>query len=294
MKKLVVDKKYDGKKLVNFLLSEFNNLKQSSIYKALRKKDIIVNDKRTNENIVLHTGDLVTVFITDEQLYGVCLDLNIIYEDDNILVINKPSGIAVTDNSLGEITLTNLVQNYCKTAMPCHRLDRNTSGIILFAKNSTALNILLDKFRLREIDKYYVCVVFGIPKLKKATLTDFLFKDNKKSKVYISNTEKPGYSKIITKYHVLAENKSKNISLLDIKLETGKTHQIRAHLSYSGYPIIGDGKYGINDVNKKFKANHQYLTSYKIKFNFKTYSGILDYLDKIEFLISFEDYYKLM
>lgn len=240
MKKLVVDKKYNGKKLINFLLSEFNNLRQGTIFKALRKKDIIINEKRVSENISLHTGDLITLYITDEQLYGSSFKLDIIYEDDNILVINKPSGIAVTDNSLKEKTLTNIVQDYCKNAMPCHRLDRNTSGIILFAKNMEALNILLDKFKSREIDKHYVCVVFGIPKNESATLNGFLFKDNKKSKVYISDMEKPGYSKIITKYHVIATNKNNNISLLDIKLETGRTHQIRAHLAYNGYPIIGD------------------------------------------------------
>lgn len=294
MKKLVVQEKYDGKKLVNFLLSEFNNLKQSTIFKALRKKDIIVNEKRINDNIILHTGDLITIYITDKLLYGDYLNLNIVYEDDNILIINKPAGIAVTDSSLKEKTLTNLVQDYCKSAMPCHRLDRNTSGLTLFAKNKVALNILLEKFKSREIDKYYICIVFGIPKIKTAILTDFLFKDNKKSKVYISNIEKIGYSKIITKYTVLNENKTKNISLLDIKLETGRTHQIRAHLAYNGYPIIGDSKYGINEVNKKFNAKYQYLTSYKLKFNFIKDSGILNYLNGKEFSIPYSNYIEII
>ena len=153
--------------------------------------------------------------------------------------------------------------------------------------------ILLSKFKNHEIEKHYLALVYGHPSSNSKKLEAYLFKDNKKSMVYISDTPKKGYSKIITSYTILEKRKD-NTSVLDVEIETGKTHQIRAHLSYSGYPIIGDGKYGINDVNKKFKANHQYLTSYKIKFNFKTNSGILDYLDKKEFLISFEDYYKLM
>lgn len=294
MKKLIVDKKYENKKIVNYLLSEFNNLKQSSIFKALRKKDIIVNNTRIHENILLHANDVVTIYIKDEELYGKKLELDIVYEDSNILIVNKPSGISITDNSHNETTLTNLVQNYNKSAMPCHRLDRNTSGIILYAKNNESLEILLNKFKSREIDKYYVCIVSGIPKIKKATLNDYLFKDNKKSKVYISKTDKKGYSQIITKYEVLKVNKEKKISLLNVKLETGKTHQIRAHLAFIGHPIIGDGKYGINEINKKFNAKYQYLKSYKIAFPTNINLDSLNYLAGKEFEISYNDFKKIV
>ena len=293
MKKLVVNKKYDGKKIVNFLLDEFNNLKQSTVFKALRKKDIIVNGKRITENVAICAGDEVVVYITDENLYGT-VSLNVVYEDNNIVVINKPAGIAVTDSSLGEKTLTQLVQERYTNAMPCHRLDRNTCGLVVFARNKEALEILLQKFKDREIEKYYVCVVNGIPKEKEQTLNAYLFKDNKQSQVYISNTPKPGYQNIITTYKILQSNTQKNISLLEVKLETGRTHQIRAHLAHIGHSIIGDGKYGLNKINKNFNAKTQYLMSYKLVFNFTTDAGILDYLNGQNIEIEYENYKKIM
>lgn len=150
--------------------------------------------------------------------------------------------------------------------------------MILFAKNEIALEILLNKFKNHEIEKHYIALVYGIPKQKKAKLESYLFKDNKKSLVYISDEFKKGYQKIITSYSVLEEYEN-NTSLLDIQIETGKTHQIRAHLAHIGHPIIGDGKYGINKINKEFNLKYQKLCSYKLKFNFSTDSGILNYLN---------------
>lgn len=293
MKKLVVNKKYNGKKIVNFLLDEFNNLKQSTVFKALRKKDIIVNGKRITENITVYSGDKIVVYITDENLYGT-VSLNVIYEDNNIVVINKPAGISVTDSSLDENTLTNLVQEKYTNAMPCHRLDRNTCGLVLFARNKESLEILLKKFKNREIEKYYVCIVNGIPKEQEQTLNAYLFKDNKQSQVYISNTPKAGYQNIITSYKILQSNTQKNISLLEVKLETGRTHQIRAHLAHIGHSIIGDGKYGTNKINKIFNAKTQYLMSYKLVFNFTTDAGILDYLNGKKIEIEYENYNRIM
>jgi len=277
MRELVVNKKYNGKKLNTFLLDSFDGLSMNSIYKALRKKDIRVNDIKIKDNVVLNENDVVQVYIADEFLFKK-VAFNIVFEDDNILVVNKPEGIEVVSSDKST-TLTSLLQETYSFIKPCHRIDRNTKGLVLFAKNEDALNILLKKFKDREIDKFYKCTIYGIPKKKSNTLNAYLFKDTKKSLVYISNVPKKGYDKIITSYKVLEIDKENNTSILEVKLHTGKTHQIRAHLAHIGYPIVGDGKYGNNDINKKFKKKTQELCSYKLIFNFKTDSGILNYLN---------------
>ena len=274
MKILVVDEKYNNKKLDKFIFDKFPSLSSGLFYKTLRKKDFRVNDNRISENIILHTGDEIKVFISDELLKNNIL-LPTIYEDDNILVIDKPTNIEV----VGENSVTSILEKKYSYIKPCHRLDRNTTGLVLFAKNEESLNILLAKFKNHEIEKHYKATVYGIPKVKKAKLEAFLFKDSKKSLVYISNEPKKGYQKIITSYEVIKEDKKQNISVLDIKLETGRTHQIRAHLAYIGFPIIGDGKYGKNETNKKFNKKTQLLESYSLKFNFSSPGGILSYLN---------------
>ena len=240
MRKLIVSKKYDNKKLNKFLKDNLPNLSDNLFYKTLRKKDIKINGKRVSENICVYENDEVLVYISDELLSN-NIELDIIYEDENILIINKPINIEVTgSNSLTEV-IHKKYSNCEFLPMPCHRLDRNTSGLILYAKNEEALNILLDKFKNHQIEKHYLALVYGIPKEKSKTMEAYLFKDTKKSLVYISDIPKKGYSKIITSYLVL-ETYSNNTSLLDVKIETGKTHQIRAHLAHIGYPIIGDRK----------------------------------------------------
>ena len=274
MKILVVDEKYNNKRLDKFIFDKFPSLSSGLFYKTLRKKDFRVNDNRISENIILHTGDEIKVFISDELLEN-NVSHPTIYEDDNILVIDKPTNIEV----VGDNSVTSILEKKYSYIKPCHRLDRNTTGLVLFTKNEESLNILLDKFKNHEIEKHYRATIYGTPKVKKAKLEAFLFKDSKKSLVYISDKPKKGYQKIITSYEVIKEDKKQNISVLDVKLETGRTHQIRAHLAYIGFPIIGDGKYGKNEINKKFNKKTQLLESYSLKFNFSSPSSILSYLN---------------
>ena len=277
MKKLVVDKKYNSKKLNKFLQDTLPNLSNNLFYKTLRKKDIKVNGKRVNENILIFENDEIEVYIAD-SLLETKINFEIVFEDENILVIDKPAGIEVT----GSQSLTTLIHkqyaNCGYLPMPCHRLDRNTTGLILFAKNQEALDILLDKFKNHEIEKHYLALVYGVPKEQSQTLTAYLFKDSKKSIAYISDEPKRGYSKIITSYSILEKNPN-GTCLLDVEIKTGKTHQIRAHLAHIGLPIVGDGKYGNYEINKKLGFKTQKLRSYILKFNFKTDSGILNYLN---------------
>lgn len=279
MKELKINKKYDNKKLTKYLLDTFPNLNMNIIYKTLRKKDILINGKRISSNITLHENDIVKLYITDDILFKTPeIHFDIIYEDNNIIVFNKQKNIEVTgENSFTSLVHSNLSEEY----MPCHRLDRNTSGLLIFAKNKQSLEILFDKFKNKEIEKHYKALVIGIPEKKHARMIAYLFKDSKKSLVYISDTPKKGYLQIITSYSILESDKKSNTSLLDINIETGRTHQIRAHLAHIGHPIIGDGKYGKNEINKKLGKKTQELTSYKIKFAFKTDAGILNYLKNL-------------
>lgn len=277
MRKIIVDK--NNKKITNYIKSKFNNLPESMIYKALRQKDIRVNNIKITENIPVNVGDEITIYIKDEILYGNNSTLKkdmILYDDENIVIVNKPKGIVVQGDE-NDIGLDKLINNYFNTnsIKPCHRLDRNTSGIIIFAKNHESESIILDMIKNHEISKYYKCLVYGHPSPKNATLKAYLFKDSKNNKVIISNEKKKGYVEIITKYIVTNTYKD-NSALLDVELITGRTHQIRAHLAFIGHPIIGDGKYGINQINKKFGKTWQELESYKIHFN-NAY-GKLEYL----------------
>lgn len=280
MKKLIVTKKYNNRKLNIFLRDNIPYLTEGLFYKTLNKKDIKINGQRISKNIHVFENDEIILYISDDLLEP-NIKLDIIYEDSNILLINKPVNIEVTGNN----SLTNIIHkqyaNCGYLPMPCHRLDRNTRGLLLYAKNKETLEILLDKFKNHEIKKHYLALVYGNPKNKHQRIESYLFKDRQKSLVYISNTPKKGFSKIVTTYTLLKKY-SNNTSLLDVEIETGKTHQIRAHLSHLGFPIIGDGKYGINQINKEMKAKYQKLVSYKLIFKFRD-KGKLNYLNGKEF-----------
>lgn len=283
MKVIKVNEKYNGKKLSQFLFDNFDGLTNNTFNKALRKKDIRINGIRVSENKVIFCGDEIKIYVIDELLYKEFKDsseknFDIIYEDDNIVVFNKPLGIEVTGENSMEVYVKKMYKN--QFIKPCHRLDRNTTGLVLFAKNEESLEIILNMFKNQDIEKHYRCTVIGIPQPDSKVLEGYLFKDNKKSMVYISDIPKIGYRKIITSYTIIKKDFENNLTVLDVELHTGRTHQIRAHLAYIGHPILGDGKYGINNINKKFKMKNQQLCSYSLKFNFNGEKNKLDYLDK--------------
>ena len=302
MRKIIVSKKYDKKYLNSFILNEFPNLNKNVLYKALRKKDIRINGVKISQNTLVHSGDEITLYIVDSELDGTyttiennnsgnnnsennnsgnnnsgnnnnalldSFNIKIVYENDNLLIVYKPDNLSVTENSRDKWTLTSILKyKFGDNIEPCHRIDRNTKGLVLFSKTEETHRQILEMFKNGKIEKHYLAKVYGIPKKKHAVLEAYLFKDSKKSMVYISDVPKKGYQKIITEYTIVAADNKLNISTLDIILHTGKTHQIRAHLAHIGHPILGDGKYGINKINKQFGYKTQELYSYSLKGSF--------------------------
>ena len=293
MKEIVVKKEEHSKKLSVVLLKHFPGLSLNNFNKALRKKDIRVNDIKVNSNVALNENDKVKIYVPDCDLIKnsrVDIENYIIYEDNNIIILNKEEGMCVTSDIDNEFSMTDLLVQYANGKYlpnPSHRLDRNTKGIVIFAKNEETLEELNICFSERLIDKYYKCLVYGILEKKDDVLESFLFKDAKKNVVKISNKKGKGYVGIKTKYTVINEDKENNISVLEVELLTGRTHQIRAHLASIGHFVIGDNKYGNKQINKVLKRNTQQLVAYKIKFNTKKLN-VLRYLDGKVFEINVE------
>ncbi len=277
-------------------------LPPSLMYKAFRKKDVKINGKWVNAEFKAKENDILTVYVSDEFLKEVPKNydflsasnfLTVVYEDENIILMNKPQGVLChPDKNEYRDTLLSRMQRYLYNKGEyspekdgsfapslCNRIDRNTEGIVIGAKNAESLKIICEKIKLREIDKIYKAVIIGTPKKKEAILEGFLFKDETKNQVFIDNKKTERNRTIKTQYKVL---KTKgDLSLIEVKLLTGRTHQIRAHMAHIGHPLLGDGKYG--KYSHGFKK--QALCSYKLTFNFTTDAGILNYLNGQSFSV---------
>lgn len=295
-----------GQRLDKFLTKTYPHLPQAMLYKAIRKKDIRRNGKRCAIADRLEEGDELSLFLPEDVLDAApptydflhaSRKLDIVYEDSHILLLNKPVGLLVhpDDREFGD-TLIFRVQRYLyekgeydpaaeNSFAPAlvNRIDRNTAGIVIAAKTAIALRILNQKLKDREIEKYYLCLVHGEMPRQEDTLEGYLEKNEAQNRVYVSRKPTPGARTIRTRYRVLEHHGG--LSLLEIHLLTGRTHQIRAHLASIGHPLLGDGKYGSNTQNKGTGFTKQALCSYRLRFAFTTPADKLEYLNGKEFAL---------
>ncbi len=311
MKEFTITQNDAGQRLDRFLSKAVPLLPESLMQKYIRLKRIKLGGKRVERNTRLNVGDVLQLYINDEffetpkaenaYLTVSAPKLNIVYEDENILLVDKKPGLAVHPHDGAEYgkTLIDHIQAYLYakrewrpreensfTPALCNRIDRNTGGIVIAAKNAEALRILNQKIKDREIDKRYLCIVHGTPKPPEGRLEGYLFKDAKENRVYITKKPQPGAKTAVTFYRTL---QSKNgLSLVECELLTGRTHQIRAQMAAAGWPLLGDGKYG--KLDKRYDRKYQALYSYKLRFAFTTEAGILEYLNGKSFEVASVDF----
>ena len=257
--------------LINILSKKFSNISLSKLKSILKNKDVKIDGSRVKENVFVDVGQEITIYFSDD-LFEVNVD--VVYQDENIIVVNKPQNLE-TINSDGVALIDFVKSQIGQEIFAVHRLDRNTTGLVVFAKKIEAKNELDKAFKNRTIDKFYLALVYGLLAKQKDEMVAYLKKDSQKSLVEVIDKPAGGYEKIQTNYVVVDEYE--NSSLVEVELITGKTHQIRAHFAHIGNFVVGDEKYGDAKINKLFKKNKQCLCSHKIIFHFK--DGVLRYLD---------------
>ncbi len=293
MKEIKITNNEAGQRLDRFLKKYLNKANSSYIYKMIRKKNIKLNDAKAEPEAVLKNDDIVKIFLSDEtiekfrekkNLIQTEIHFKVVYEDDNILVVNKPVGLSTQPDLTSMKSLVDEIklyldakeQNISFTFKPavCNRLDKNTSGLVIAAKNYETVKQVNKAIRERTIKKYYEAKVHGLV-TKDLELKDYIIKNDRKNMVEIVKEESENTKNIITYVHPIKTEK--NHTWLELELETGRAHQIRAHLSSIGHPIVGDKKYG-----KKDNEKYQILHAYKIVLN--GFDGELSYLNGREII----------
>ena len=311
MKELTIGTNDAGQRLDRFLAKAVPLLPASLAQKYIRLKRIKRNGARAQRDTRLEAGDRLQLYINDEffdtprednaYLTVAAPKLNIVYEDENILLVDKRPGLAVHPHDGAEYgrTLIDQIQAYLYqkhewrpreenafTPALCNRIDRNTGGIVIAAKTAEALRVMNQKIKDRELDKRYLAIVEGTPKPKEGSLKGYLFKDAVKNRVFVTDGPKPGAKTCQTNYRVL--DSRNGLSLVECELITGRTHQIRAQFAHAGHPLLGDGKYG--KLDKRFDRTYQALYSYKLTFLFTTDAGSLSNLNGRSFQVEKVDF----
>ena len=311
MKELTIRANDAGQRLDRFVSKAVPLLPESLLQKYIRLKRIKVNGKGAKRDARLQLGDAIQLYINDEFFEKPREDnsylkvgtpkLTVVYEDENILLADKKPGILCHSAGVWDYnTLIANIQAYLAqkgewrpkeehafTPALCNRIDRNTGGIVIAAKNAEALRILNEKIRDREIEKYYLCAVSGRPKPDRGRLENELFKDAVKNQVFVKAKPEPGSRSAVTEYQVLMSKGG--LSLVECRLLTGRTHQIRVQMAHAGWPLLGDGKYGREAINRRYHEEGQALYSWRLCFDFPTDAGILNYLRGKEFSVEKEN-----
>ena len=311
MKEFIISENDAGQRLDRFLAKAVPLLPASLAQKYIRLKRIKLDGKRAQRDTRLQAGNVLQLYINDEffdkprednaYLTVAAPKLNIVYEDENILLVDKRPGLAVHPHDGAEYgrTLIDRIQSYLYqkrewrpreenafTPALCNRIDRNTGGIVIAAKTAEALRVMNQKIKDRELDKRYLAIVEGTPKPREGSLKGYLFKDEKKNRVFVTDKMQPGAKTCQTNYKVLTS--ANGLSLVECELITGRTHQIRAQFAHAGHPLVGDGKYG--KLDKRFDRTYQALYSYKLTFAFTTDAGSLENLNGKSFQVDNVDF----
>ncbi len=307
MRELTIGKNDAGQRLDRFVAKNMPLLPPALLQKYIRIKRIKVNGKGTMRDTRLVEGDVLQLYINDEFfdkpseenmfLSVFKPQLNIVYEDENLLLVDKRPGLVVHADETEKVnTLINHIQAYlyqkrewnprAENAFApalCNRIDRNTGGIVIAAKNAEALRIINEKIRDHELRKSYLCVTVGRPKPPEGKIEGFLLKDEVKKQVSFYRHPVPGGKTAVTLYRT--QETRGELSLVECELLTGRTHQIRVSMAQIGCPLLGDGKYGNGTANRKYGETRQALYSYRLSFDFRTDGGMLEYLRGKEFRV---------